>query len=113
MGSLAHFPAITVPPAVARVIMRMDRSKLEAFVSAAIDIMDVMDPDSDFEETGLEDDFISHPADGPGCPVADVAELHGDETDGDFCEDDACRGDWGTGPGCTISDDDHDQDGDQ
>jgi hypothetical protein len=29
------------------------------------------DGDPDLEETGAEDSFMTHPADGPGCPVAD------------------------------------------
>lgn len=76
-------PGVIPPmPAVARILARHPRERLEAFVSIAIDLMDVADGDSDIEPngddldgTGAEDDFCEHSSDGsPGCPVADRGE---------------------------------------
>lgn len=78
MTIITQAPGAIIPmPAVARILSRYDRAKLEAFVSVAIDLLDVMDGDPD-AETGndLEDDFaLSENAlaweDGPGCTIAD------------------------------------------
>lgn len=88
----AHF--VPVPPAaVSRILFRFDRAQLGAFISVAIDLLDAADGDDDLEITGLEDDFIEHASDGPGCPIADIdlctagdddpAKLIGDHGDGD------------------------------
>jgi hypothetical protein len=67
-------------PAVARILSRFDRPKLEGFIAVAIGLLDVLDGDPD-------------------------EEANGDELDGDRAEDEA--GDFihnEGGPGCTISD---------
>lgn len=42
--------------AVVQVLSRFDRSKLEAFVAVAIDLLDTFDGDADLEPTGDEQD---------------------------------------------------------
>lgn len=78
------FPTAPAMPAVARILARYDRDKLEAFIAVAIDLLDTLDPNPD-------------------------AEPNGDELDGSNAEDDyggaANAGLWG-GPGCPISDPD-------
>lgn len=73
----------TIPPmpAVARILSRYDRDKLAAFVSVAIDLLDVLDGDADDEPCG-------------------------DEQDGNFAEDDVAArfANMGQGPGCIVSD---------
>ena len=66
------------------------------------------DGDPDLEETGLEDSFMKHHVDGPGCAIADAGEPVGDESDGNFPEDKdaASHKRWGNGPGCHVSDPD-------
>jgi len=75
----------TIPPmpAVARILSRYDRGKLAAFVTVAIDLLDVMDGDPDLEEddpSGVADEdgintlvgdgsFLGQR--GPGCPISD------------------------------------------
>lgn len=75
----------TMPPmpAVARILSRYDRPKVEAFIAVALDLLDVLDGDAD-------------------------AELDGDDADGDFAEDEpAARfARLGNGPGCIIGDPD-------
>lgn len=70
MSALQQF-APPPPAAVSRVLASFNRDQLEGFIAVAIDLLDLADPDPDAEETGLEDSFMDHPADGPGCPVAD------------------------------------------
>ena len=64
-------------PAVARILSRFDRPKLEGFITVAIGLLDVLDGDPDFEDaTGEDDAFEDHNERlgyyGPGCPVADI-----------------------------------------
>lgn len=47
------------------------RSEIEALTAALIDHLDQTDGDPDLEETGTEDGFAPHPANGPGCPLSD------------------------------------------
>ena len=73
--------AMPAMPAVSRILARYDRSKVEAFVSVAIDLLDVLDGDSDLEPSGDEQDGsfaedeeaarLARAGDGPGCIVAD------------------------------------------
>ena len=74
-GTIPHMPA------VARILARHDRGKLAAFVTVAIDLLDVMDGDADLEGECSEDDVsrctdIGRPviADGPGCDIGDTGE---------------------------------------
>ena len=75
----------TIPPmpAVARILSRYDRPKMEACIAVALDLLDVLDGDAD-------------------------AELNGDEADGSGAEDDFCpqNANWKGAPGCPISDPD-------
>lgn len=52
----------TIPPmpAVARILARYDRDKLEAFIAIAIDLADTLDGDPEAEEEPLEDGFVAH-----------------------------------------------------
>lgn len=71
-GAVIALPNTMPPmPAVARILARFDRPQIEAFLAVAIDLLDTIDGDPDAEEPDLEDSFVLHPADGPGCPVAD------------------------------------------
>lgn len=74
-------------PAVARILARYDRPRLAAFIAVAIDLLDAIDGDADLEATG--DD-----------------ELAGDESDGNFSEDDEAPAfaSMDSGPGCPIAD---------
>ena len=47
-------------PAVARILARYDRSKLEAFIAIAIDLADTFDGDPEAEENPTEDGFVAH-----------------------------------------------------
>lgn len=48
---MATLPFTTPPmPAVARILSRYDRPKLEAFLSIAIDLLDTLDGEPDVEE---------------------------------------------------------------
>ena len=73
----------TIPPmpAVARILSRYDRGKLAAFVTVAIDLLDVLEGDSDREGECSEDEVsrCTHlggpvPTDEPGCDIADAGE---------------------------------------
>ncbi len=74
----------TMPPmpAVARILSRYDRPKVEAFIAVALDLLDLLDGDDDVElngdeadRSGAEDDFCEHATPlhltGPGCPLSD------------------------------------------
>ena len=50
MSALATFPASPPLIAVARVLGRFDRSTLEAFLTVAVELLDVADGDADLEE---------------------------------------------------------------
>ena len=75
-------PGAMLPmPAVARILARYDRGKLAAFVTVAIDLLDVLDGDADQEGECSEDEVsrctdigraVEH--DGPGCDIADAGE---------------------------------------
>lgn len=73
----------TIPPmpAVARILSRYDRGKLTAFVTVAIDLLDVLDGDPDREGECSEDEVSRCtdlgrpvPSDEPGCDTADTGE---------------------------------------
>ena len=95
MSNVAIHPrAFDTAPAVMRILSRFDRASLAGFISIAIDLLDLADGDADLEETG--DD-----------------ELTGDESDGNFSEDDAAPrfALIEHGPGCIIADNDFEHDG--
>jgi hypothetical protein len=73
----------TLPPAPAlmRILSRHDPKRLAAFVTVAIDLLDVLDGDSDCEGECSEDEVsrctdTGQPvtSDGPGCDIADAGE---------------------------------------
>lgn len=110
------FPPSIAPlvqmPAVARILSRFDRTQLEAFVSVAIDLMDVVDgdPDREVEDPAGEtvpviDDPEVEPDEDDGDPDL---EANGDELDGSGAEDDFGPHSAGAfpGPGCPIADPD-------
>lgn len=78
MGVQQQMGAVPMP-AVTAILSRYDRSQLEAFISFAIDLIDLADGDSDLEANGDEhdgnnaEDEILHSSLGgtPGCPVSD------------------------------------------
>lgn len=68
-------------PAVARILSRHNRSNLAAFVTVAIDLLDVLDGDPDREGECSEDEIsrctdLGRPVrgNGPGCDIADTGE---------------------------------------
>ena len=77
-GSVSAFPATPPMPAVARILARIERDQLAGFIAVALDLLDTLDGDPDFENaTDLEDDHaLSTPATeyatGPGCTVHSV-----------------------------------------
>lgn len=92
-------------PAVAAILSRYDRQQLEAFVTVAIDLLDVADGDPDAE--------VEDPA-GETVPVIDDPDVppEEDERDPDLeetdCEDSFVLSSsalhWADGAGCSISD---------
>ena len=77
MGRIEIFPAIQPMPAVARILSRYDRQKLEAFLAIAIDLLDTMDGDTDVEveepeeDDPLEQDDPAEDDDEDCCPARD------------------------------------------
>ncbi|WP_295635911.1 hypothetical protein [Novosphingobium sp.] len=68
-------------PAVARILARHDRRKLVAFVTVAIDLLDVLDGDGDLEGECSEDEVSrctdigrAVEGDGAGCDISDAGE---------------------------------------
>ena len=55
------------------------REIISRAAEALIDLLDAFEGDADAEETGAEDSFMEHPADGPGCPCADPDKAADDE----------------------------------
>ena len=80
MGVHQHI-GLAPAPAVMAILARFDRQTLEAFLTVAVDLLDLADGDPDMEETG-------------------------DEQDGSLAEDEpAARfAEMGNGPGCDVSD---------
>lgn len=78
----------------------IDRAAIEAAVAELIDVLDMLDGDSDLEETDAEDSFaLSWIARGiaadPGCSIADAGE---DEDPAEDADEDECQaGDDGCG----------------
>lgn len=93
-SALVTFPNYVPPmPAVARILSRYSRDKLEAFVSVAIDLLDTLDGDTDLEEDN--DDC---------CPARD-------DTGGVHCLDE--YGDGGPGDPADAEGDDDAEEEDQ
>jgi len=69
-------------PAVARILARHDRGKLAAFVSVAIDLMDVMDGDTDAEGSNWPEDVRAVARE----HLPDDCEAAGDEADTSWTE---------------------------
>ena len=65
--------AIPPMPAVARILARYDRDKLEAFIAIAIDLADTLDGDAEAEEEPLEDAFVAHNPAFAACAAAITA----------------------------------------
>lgn len=84
MATIYNHPATpSVPAAILRTLGRFDRPVLESFITVAIELLDVMDGDTDLEPNGdeldgnnAEDDFWPHSnwLDHAGCPVSDPPE---------------------------------------
>lgn len=83
MATIVSHPSALPPmPAVARILSQFDRSQLAGFIEVAISLLDQEDGDTDIELNGdeqdclgSEDDFMDHRDDGPGCSLADAAEV--------------------------------------
>lgn len=103
LNTIPHPATIPPMPAVARILSRYDRDHLSAFISVAIDLIDILDGDTDLEEMDAEDSFsFSGPAqpylnDGPGCPFSD----EGGQRDEDGVN---TLGTPHDGPGCPFGD---------
>ena len=86
-----HPSAMPPAPAVMRVLSRFDRQSLASFITLAIELLDLVDGDSDTEPNGdeldgnpaSEDEFMSHGGHGPGCPIADPDKA----VDDDNCDE--------------------------
>jgi hypothetical protein len=65
-------------PAVARILSRYDRQKVEAFIAVAIDLLDVLDGDENAEPATWADCHIARESE-TGLP--DDIEPNGDEQD--------------------------------
>ena len=93
-SAIAAFPATPPMPAVARILARFEREQLAGFIAVALDLIDTLDGDPDFENaTDLEDDHTLSPqasgyATGPGCEVSDT----GEDDDADTSVEDGPRG---------------------
>lgn len=99
-------------PAVARILARHDRGKLAAFVTVAIDLLDVLDGDADCEGECSEDEVSRCtdigrpvPSDEPGCDIADAGENA-------WIEWHTMRGSQKCGPNLTVGQEDDEDGGD-
>lgn len=81
----AETPQIANAPAIARILSRCDRRKLDHFIEIALELVDVADGDPDLEATGDELDgdraedeagaeLYARLEDGPGCNIGDPGE---------------------------------------
>ena len=84
-----HPSAPPQAPAVMRVLSRFDRQSLASFITVAIELLDVVDGDSDTEPNGdeldgqpSEDEFMQHRGDGPGCLISDPDKAVDDDPEG-------------------------------
>ena len=72
---MASDPA-TPPPAASlpalRLLERHSPHEIADAIEIMLDFLDVLGGEADLEEPGLEDSFMTHEADGPGCPIADA-----------------------------------------
>ena len=79
-GNVTAFPATPPLVAVAAILGRFDRQTLEAFMTVAVELIDIADGDPDLENaTDLEDDFtlsrrVLGYDTGPGCYSSDTGE---------------------------------------
>ena len=71
MSALAAFPASPPLIAVARVLGRFDRSTLEAFMTVAVELLDVADGDADLEDEGEAEPDDADEDDDPDTSVED------------------------------------------
>lgn len=109
MGAIgSNEPAAPPPPAVMRILGRYSREELAMFVTVAIDLMDLAEPDTELEPTGDEQDgqfAEDEPAarfavtkDGPGCIVADpdmaADDVPCDDIDQDLEQDEIAFGSY-------------------
>lgn len=104
-GSISAFPATPPLVAVAAILGRFDRQTLEAFMTVAVELIDIADGDPDLENaTDLEDDHALSPlalgfdtGRGPGCAVCDTDEDDdpAEEDDHSGCEHDGREPDDG------------------
>lgn len=108
-------PGLAPAAPIMRLLSRFDREKIEAFAEISIALLDLQDGDPDLEVTDAEDDFLTLPAEvdfGPGCPLADAAEVDDEPEDDDpagQCDEDGVNTAHGglagwSGPGCPLGD---------
>lgn len=91
----------------AAVMAQFDRAQIASAVEVLVNLLDVLDGDTDLEGEWSEDEISSTPtwitlADGPGCQISDA---------GGQCDEDDNNTDLGRtldakGPGCELSDPD-------
>lgn len=111
-STIRHPAALPPMPAVQRILLRYahhDRETLEAFLSVAIDLLDLVDGDIDREATDLEDDFALSPIatdyaeHGPGCAISD-------QDAGAWIEWHTMRGSQKRGPNILVGQEDDEDD---
>lgn len=74
-----------VPAAPALAKLLPTRNQIAASIETLMAVLDVLDGDEELEEAGLEDSFMTHPADGPGDPTADPDHCDaGDDSGTDY-----------------------------
>jgi hypothetical protein len=81
----AHFSPAP-PAAIVRLLSRFDRDQLAGFITVAIDLLDLAEPDTDSDEGDTEDAFAFSPgaqahadAYGAGCPASDPGDISATE----------------------------------
>lgn len=108
-------PGLAGAAPMLRVLSRFNRHQLETAAEVLIALMDLQDGDPDAETCATEDDFTPMPADidfGPGCPLADPAEVDDEPEEDDpsgMCDEDGVNTALETrlryaAPGCPIGD---------
>lgn len=93
--SFENLPGTLGLPPIALMLSRFGRGELESFVAAAIDYLDIIDGDPDFEDTDIEDgdplDLGEEQAE-TGAEVLATVPLYGvDQTSGPINEAEAVR----------------------
>lgn len=94
----------------AAIMAQLDRGQIASTIEVLVNLLDVLDGDSDLEGECSEDEISRGTdwgapvrGDGPGCVIADPDKCVDDDGEQTRDEDDWCQH-VGTGPGCPLSD---------